>query len=82
MHQDTHLYLFYFLSITTLQAYDADGNGVISFSEFLTTMSISAKGSPEDKLNWSFDLYDHNGDGTISRKEAVDIIWVYTKLII
>ena len=43
------------LSITTLQAYDTDGNGVNSFSEFLTTVSISAKGSPEDKLNWSFD---------------------------
>ena len=58
-----------------------DGNGVVSFTEFLTTMSISAKGSVDDKLNWSFNLYDTNGDGTISRKEAVDIIWVQTQLI-
>ena len=49
---------------------------VVSFTEFLTTMSISAKGSVDDKLNWSFNLYDTNGDGTISRKEAVDIIRV------
>ena len=60
------------------QAYDSDENGVINLREFLTAVSICSRGDEDDKINWAFNLYDSNHDGSISRKEAVEIIFVST----
>ncbi len=57
-------------------AYDADGNGEIDFREFMRTLSVTTKGSVEEKLHWAFRLYDLDGDGTVSRQEAIDMIEV------
>ncbi|KAI0221732.1 hypothetical protein LSAT2_027028 [Lamellibrachia satsuma] len=56
------------------RGYDTDGDGAIDFQEFMCTLSISAKGSPEERLAWAFNMYDSNGDGCLSMNEAVDII--------
>lgn len=58
------------------RGYDTDGDGAIDFQEFMCTLSISAKGSPEERLAWAFNMYDSNGDGCLSMNEAVDIISV------
>ena len=58
-------------------AYDIDSNGVIDFKEFLLVMSVEAKGSVKEKLKWAFKLYDLDGSGQVSRKEATEIIEVY-----
>ena len=58
------------------KAYDADGNGVIDFQEFMSTLSIAAKGTVEEKLKWAFHLYDLDGNGEITRVEATEMIMV------
>ena len=50
--------------------FGADGNQRISFREFIGALSITSRGSLEDKLNWAFGLYDTNGDGFITRKKC------------
>ena len=52
-----------------IQAFDTDGSGKIEFPEFLIAFNIRSKGSLEDKLNWTFDVYDINSDGIIDKKE-------------
>ena len=52
------------------------GNGEISFQEFMTTLSVASRGSAEEKLHWTFRMYDINGNGTISRSEATEMIKV------
>jgi len=50
-------------------AFDTDHSGKIEFTEFLIAFNIRSKGKIEDKLNWTFDVYDRNGDGVIDKKE-------------
>ena len=50
-------------------AFDTDHSGKIEFTEFLIAFNIRSKGTLDEKLNWTFDVYDHNNDGIIDRTE-------------
>ncbi|XP_028966800.1 neuronal calcium sensor 1 [Galendromus occidentalis] len=54
--------------------FDEDKNGVITFKEFIKAISITTKGSIDEKLNWAFDLYDIDNDGFVTRAEMLDIV--------
>ena len=51
------------------QLIDKDGNGFISFREFLDMSVIFSKGSPDDKLKLMFDMYDANKSGFLHRDQ-------------
>ena len=46
----------------------------IPFQEFMVGLSVLARGTLSEKLQWAFTLYDINKDGVISRAEMLDII--------
>ncbi|KAL0968670.1 hypothetical protein UPYG_G00269980 [Umbra pygmaea] len=48
---------------------DKDGNGYLSFQEFLDVIVIFMKGSPEDKSKLMFSMHDIDGDGFLSKEE-------------
>ena len=54
-------------------AYDRDRNGVIDFREFVISVSISSRGSIDDKLRWIFGIYDVDGDGHVTEDEVRDM---------
>jgi Ca2+-binding EF-hand superfamily protein len=35
---------------------------------------VLVKGSEEEKLRWTFNMYDLNGDGVITRDEMEDVV--------
>ena len=37
-------------------------------------LSVLARGSLPERLQWAFNLYDVNGDGIITKDEMVDIV--------
>lgn len=37
-------------------------------------LSILARGSVNEKLQWAFELYDINGDGMITHEEMLQIV--------
>ena len=37
------------------------------------TLSLLLRGTEEDRLRWTFRLYDTNGDGYIAREEMEDV---------
>ena len=37
-------------------------------------LSTLSRGSLDEKLRWTFSLYDINGDGRITREEMTDIV--------
>jgi len=58
------------------RTFDSDNSGKIDFKEFLQAINITSSGKPEQKLEWAFQMYDVNGDGTIEPSEMAEIIGV------
>ena len=44
------------------------------FQDFVTSLSVIARGTLDDKLRWTFSLYDIDGDGVISKSEMTSIV--------
>jgi len=38
------------------------------------SLSVIARGSLDDKLRWTFDLYDVDGDGVVGRAEMTSVV--------
>jgi len=58
-----------------LQLHNADKSGRISFPEFATALrALSVRSSLEQKLRFTFDLYDMNGSGVIHPPEMFELL--------
>jgi len=56
-------------------AFDSDKSGKISFKEFCIGMSVfCTKSSTEEKLKFTFKLYDIDGSGTIDENELAQLL--------
>lgn len=53
---------------------DEDGNGYLSFREFLSILLILMKGSPEEKSKLMFTMYDIDGNGFLSKEEFLTML--------
>lgn len=57
------------------RVFDADDDNQISFMEFLSCLSIiSSKASKEDKIKFSFQIYDFDGDNFISTTDLTAVV--------
>ncbi|XP_041443733.1 guanylyl cyclase inhibitory protein [Xenopus laevis] len=59
---------------------DKNGDGIVDFREYVTAISMLVQGSPEEKLRWSFNLYDKDRDGSITRCEMLEIMKAVYKM--
>jgi len=55
-------------------AFDADKDGALSFSDFVHGMSVLQKGTPDEKLEFAFRLYDVDGDGLLSHDDVLVVV--------
>jgi Ca2+-binding EF-hand superfamily protein len=46
----------------------------VYMQDFVTSLSVLARGSIDEKLRWTFALYDLNGDGVVSKAELTTIV--------
>ncbi|KAG7167853.1 EF-hand calcium-binding domain-containing protein 1-like isoform X3 [Homarus americanus] len=51
------------------QVFDMDQDGCVGPEEFVVGMSVFLRGSLDEKIDYCFSVYDHNGDGMVSRDE-------------
>merc|ERR1712128_188030 len=56
------------------RTFDSDKNGSIDFKEFLLAIDVTSSGSPEEKLNWAFSMYDVDGNGWVDLLEMTRIV--------
>lgn len=61
-------------SVTKYAVFPQDG--VIDFLEFVAAVHLILRGKLEDKLKWSFKVYDRDGNGCLDRQEVQHIIKV------
>lgn len=54
--------------------FDPEHNGLVTFTDFVIGLSVLSRGTIQDKLRWTFSLYDVNGDGAICRNDLSRII--------
>ncbi|XP_074534495.1 guanylyl cyclase inhibitory protein [Halichoeres trimaculatus] len=59
---------------------DSNGDGLVDFREYVMAISMLIEGSAVEKLQWSFKLYDKDGDGAITREEMLDIMKAVNKM--
>lgn len=52
---------------------DKQKTGGITFGDFMDFLSVLSKGSERDKILWTFQFYDVNSDGCISRDEMIKV---------
>ena len=62
-------------------SFDTNKDGVISFQELMTTLSMTIKGTNEEKVEWLFNVYDFDGNGKISMEEFQNITSVIQKAL-
>merc|ERR1711970_231031 len=54
--------------------FDTDGDGEISFKEFVLLIRVMSDESPADKIKWALTTYDENKDGLINAEEMKSFV--------
>ena len=63
-------YHFEALPLQIFQALDTNQDGRLSLVELVLGLSSTSSASPEERLRWTFRLYDASGDGLLEYQEV------------
>jgi Ca2+-binding EF-hand superfamily protein len=55
-------------------AFDKNNSGTVNFVEYCTGVSVMLKGTTEEKLKLSFEIYDQDKSGKISQTEMMQVL--------
>jgi len=68
-----------FLQNVLFERFSHDGQ--INFQDFVVSLSVMTRGSPAEKLEFAFSLYDLDHNGYIERAEMLRITEAFSKLV-
>lgn len=64
------------------RVFDRNDDGLLDFREFVCGFSVVLRGGVQEKLKFSFQIYDINGNGFITRDEMSEVLSVRTHTFI
>lgn len=70
-----------FLQDTIFKVFDENHDGAINFQEFVCALSVMTRGSPDEKLEFAFSMYDIDKNGFITKEEMALIMDSFYKLV-
>ena len=62
--------------------YDVDESGLINFREFIMGIYVMSSGKLEERLEWTFRLFDCDQDGSVTKNEMLEIITVSNAILL
>ena len=54
------------ISAQMMHMFDRDNSGSLDFGEVIMALSVTRKGSPEDKMRLAFDMIDNDSNGQLN----------------
>ncbi|KAM6943477.1 guanylyl cyclase-activating protein 2-like [Xenentodon cancila] len=62
------------------RSFDTNKDGKIDFMEYVAAVNLVFRGELEDKLKWSFKVYDRDGNGSLTRQEVQGVVKIINKI--
>ncbi|XP_052008196.1 guanylyl cyclase-activating protein 2-like [Xyrauchen texanus] len=56
------------------RSFDTNQDNTIDFMEYVAALHLVLRGRLEDKLKWSFKVYDRDGNGCLDKREVTRVI--------
>uniref|UniRef100_A0A665V1L4 Guanylyl cyclase-activating protein 2-like n=1 Tax=Echeneis naucrates TaxID=173247 RepID=A0A665V1L4_ECHNA len=56
---------------TIFHSFDTNQDNTLDFLEYVAALHLIFRGNLEDRLKWSFKMYDKNGNGKLDRQEII-----------
>ncbi|XP_057702806.1 guanylate cyclase activator 1g [Corythoichthys intestinalis] len=65
---------------TIFRSFDTNKDNALDFLEYVAALHLILRGNLEDRLKWSFKMYDKDGNGKLDRQEVKRIIRILYKI--
>ncbi|XP_038557577.1 guanylyl cyclase-activating protein 2-like [Micropterus salmoides] len=65
---------------TIFRSFDTNQDNALDFLEYVAALHLILRGNLEDRLKWSFKMYDKDGNGKLDRQEVKRIIRILYKI--
>ncbi|XP_060778825.1 guanylate cyclase activator 1g [Neoarius graeffei] len=62
------------------RSFDTNHDNIMDFMEYVAALHLVLRGKLEEKLKWSFKVYDKDGNGRLDRQEVTHLIKIIYKL--
>jgi len=70
-----------FLQDLIFNVFDNNKDGIINFQEFVCALSVMTRGTPDEKLEFAFMMYDMDNNGLITKDEMTKIMESFYQLV-
>ncbi|XP_051234780.1 guanylyl cyclase-activating protein 2-like [Dicentrarchus labrax] len=65
---------------TVFRSFDTNRDNRLDFIEYVAAINLILRGNLQDRLKWSFKMYDKDGNGKLDRQEVKRIIRIIYKI--